>query len=448
MSQHELLVKLEDRLSRPESDLSHLTAEEQHRLILAKVASIPGAVISPDDLLDRLRTAKKTGCPLRVKFGIDPTGPDIHIGHAVSLINLRLMQRMGHQVVIVIGDFTGMIGDPSGRSDSREALTIEDVHRNMASYEQQAARIINLRDTAVETHYNSTWMNRLTMAEWIDLIKKISATALLQREDFRNRLAAGRGLTMAELEYALFMAYDSVVLKPDIEIGGIDQYLNMHMCRQMMANEKLQPEVVITYNLLAGTTGERDDQGRLIKMSKSRGNYIPVETPPADMYGRVMAIPDEVMWIWFRELTEITAEELDALKEKVEDGTIHPKSAKQLLARLVVGTFNRFDATIMREAEEVFESKFGKAADLVPRDVETLRVSPEELMLDVLSRVTSKSKSDIRRLVQQNGVQLLSALQYVPLDVSDLSRAAECYPDCVLRIGKRQYFRLVVEKAC
>lgn len=442
------LDALEEKLLNPQSDLRHLTADAQFERIMSKVADHPEAVVTPGDLLERLRRSKETGIPLKVKFGIDPTGPDIHIGHAVSLLNIRLFQRMGHRIQLVIGDFTGMIGDPSGRTDARPALTEEEIHQNMSTYEEQAARIIELRSAEIERHYNSEWMNRLDMKQWVRILKEISANALLQREDIRMRLREGIGLSMAELEYALFMGYDSVVLVPDIEVGGVDQYLNMHMCRQMMANAGQKPEIVITYNLLAGTTGARDESGRLLKMSKSYGNYIPVTAPPEDMFGKVMSIPDEVMWVWYRELTEITPQELLMLESAVEKGKVHPKDAKQLLARVVVGTFNYFDRRVIDRANADFDEKFGKRAVLMPESTRIVEVDPQRPLIDVLAEQTGHTKSHIRRLAQQKGVYILVGEEYLPMTLDQLlSPSGESAP-CVIRIGKRKYFQLSVPRGC
>lgn len=442
MSSEPSIAALERQLLSPEADLSHLSAEEQLDRLLARVATSAEPVVTPAGLLEQLRASKASGRPLRVKLGIDPTGPEIHIGHAVPLLNLRLFQRMGHRVVLVIGDFTAMIGDPSGRVDARAALTVEDIHRNMATYEDQAARIIDLRDPSIERRYNSEWMERLGMRRWVEMTKRISISELLQREDFRKRLAAGHGFSVGELEYAIFMAFDSVVLAPDVEIGGMDQYLNLHMCRQVMENAGQKPETIITYNLLSGTTGERDAEGRLVKMSKSRGNYIPVTADPADMYGKVMSIPDDVMWTWYRELTEITPDDLAALRAAVEEGKIHPKEAKRLLARAVVAAFNHFDRQVVAAAEADFDSKFGKQAVLVPESTETVTVGKGQSLVESLAGATGRSKNDIRRLTSQGGIRLLRDGEYAPLADPDLQAPAASFDGAVLRIGKRQYLRL------
>jgi tyrosyl-tRNA synthetase len=434
------LKRLEERLLSPEADLRHLSAEKQYGRIMAKVADHPEGVVTPDDLLERLRNSKKTGEPLKVKLGIDPTGPELHIGHAVTLLNLRLFQRMGHKIQLVIGDFTGMIGDPSGRMDARPALTEEEMRQNMSTYDEQAARIIDLRAADIERHYNSEWMNKISMKQWAGILKEISASELLQREDIRTRLEKGYGISMAELEYALFMGYDSVVLVPDIEIGGLDQYLNMHMCRKMMSNAGQKPEIIITYNLLAGTTGSRDKEGRLLKMSKSYGNYVPVTAPPEDMFGKVMSIPDDVMWVWYRELTEITPEELKELKAAVEAGGVHPKEAKELLARVIVGTFNHFNREIIEKANADFNEKFGKRAVLVPDSTMSVEIKPDENLIDVLSRETGETKSQMRRLIQQKGIQVLKGEEYEPVTMEQLLSPAGDLAPCIIRVGKRRYF--------
>jgi len=436
------LKALEEKLLNPEPDLRPLTAEKQFERIMSKVADHSEPVVTQEDLLGRLRHCKESGVPLKVKFGIDPTGPEIHIGHAVSLLNIRLFQRMGHKIQLVIGDFTGMIGDPSGRTDARPALTDDEMRENMSTYEEQASRIIDLRSADIERHFNSEWMNKLDMRQWVRILKEVSASSLLQREDIRMRLQEGRGLSMAELEYALFMGYDSVVLVPDIEVGGVDQYLNMHMCRQMMVNAGQKPEIIIAYNLLAGTTGARDACGRLLKMSKSYGNYIPVTAPPERMFGKVMSVPDEVMWVWYRELTEITPEDLEGLTEAVERGEVHPRDAKELLARVVVGTFSRFDREVVDRANADFNEKFGKESVLVPDSTPVVEIDGKEPLINALAGETGETRSQIRRLVQQKGIHILKGGDYVPMTMDELLSPSENSVPCIVRVGKRRYFDL------
>ena len=443
MSEKDFLSKLEEKLLSPQSDLSHLSAQEQFDLIMSRVSTRPNSVVSPESLLKRLTKSKETGKPLKVKFGIDPTGPEIHLGHAISMINLNLFLRMGHELQIVVGDFTAKIGDPSGRSSERPPLTDDDIDANMASYERQASRLIDFKNPRVKKHFNSEWMKELSFSKWIGLLKGISLSSMIQRDDLRKRLEKGQGVSLAEMEYALFMAYDSVALKCDIEMGGIDQYLNFHCCRDMMSQAGLTPEVIVTYDLLPGTSGEKDSEGRLVKMSKSKKNYIPVEAEAKDMYGKVMSVPDDVMWVWFREVTEITKEDLEILKEKVESGALHPKDAKQLLARVVVGVFNHYDKNLISEAQKDFDSKFGKTSSLIPDDVKDAKVEKDEKLLDLLARVTSQSKGHVRRLVKQSGVKILKGEKYAALALSELDKEASEFKDEHIKIGKLHFYKII-----
>ncbi len=259
-----------------------------------------------------------------------------------------------------------------------------------------------------------------------------------------KRLSSGQGFSLAELEYAVFMGYDSVVLKPDIEIGGVDQLLNMHMCRQMMANAEYIPEIIITYNLLSGTTGEKDSHGRYInKMSKSRGNYIPVNSDPSEMYGKVMSIPDEIMWIWYREFTEITEDELQVLKSFVCDGKLHPKVVKQLLARVIVGTFNFFDLGIIKQAENEFNSKYGKQALLIPDDLKIVLFGEDEIFIETLAKAVDNSKGYIRRLVMQGGVRVLKGDKYVQISIDEINSNTKQWNCFIINIGKHHYIKLL-----
>lgn len=443
MNAKEFVTGLEARLVNPNRDLTSLTAEEQCELIMSKAGEFQNSVTSADVLLQKLKDSKRTNTPLRIKFGIDPTGSQIHLGHAVPLLNLRMFQDMGHEIILVIGDFTAMIGDPSGRNSEREALTHEMVAQNMATYQKQASKVIDLTSDKVVKHYNSEWMSKLTIPQWIKFQSAISVTDVLQREDFHKRIQAGAGITMAELEYACYMGYDSVVLKPDVELGGKDQFLNLHMCRNMMRIAGEEPEVIITYNILSGTTGAKDEEGRFQKMSKSLKNYIAVEEKPAEMYGQVMSITDDVMWIWFRELTRITADELKTLKDYVHTGALHPKDVKMLLARIIVATFNEFDSDVVKSAEEAFNSKFGQNKKLVPDDVMSVCVEGDENIVTLLARATNNSKSQINRLLQGNGIKLLRESNYETFTKEDGLMPAKDFDGYVFKVGKRVYIKIL-----
>jgi tyrosyl-tRNA synthetase len=435
------LKQLEHALLHPVQDLRSLSAEEQFARIKEK-AALGHSIVTEDGLLARLKESKESGKPLKIKFGIDPTGPSIHIGHAISLINLRRLLRMGHEIHVIIGDFTAMVGDPGARMDSRPPLTPEEVRENMASYAGQASRVLDLKAYGVHLHYNSAWLGKLSLNKWLGITKGISVNSLLQRDDFRMRLDGGHALSLAEFEYALLMGYDSVELKPDIEIGGMDQFLNFHFCRNMMEEAGQKPECFVVCDLLPGTTGEKDAAGRLAKMSKTKGNYIPMEAPAPEMYGKVMSIPDEVMWIWFRELTEITQAQLVELKSEVSSGKLHPKDAKQLLARAVVATFHSQEPGAIEIAEKDFNSKFGKAAQLVPENVETLTHAVGQTLGDALKAATGESLSQLTRLTKQKGLAILQGDAYGPVDEAALRQPAAIYSEQYLKIGKLRYFRV------
>lgn len=435
---------LEERLTTPNRDLSNLSAEEQYEMIMSKVGEFPNSVVEKNVLLEKLKKSKKTGVPLKIKFGIDPTGSQIHLGHAVPLLNLRMFQDMGHKIEIVIGDFTAMIGDPSGRNTEREPLTHEDVVRNMTTYEKQAGRIIDFNSQSISKHFNSEWMNKLTIPEWIKYQAAISMNEVFQREDFRKRMDSGAGITMAELEYACYMGYDSVVLNPDIELGGKDQFLNLHMCRNMMRIAKEEPEVIITYNILSGMTGVKDNEGRFQKMSKSLKNYIAVEESPEKMYGQVMSITDDVMWLWFRELTSITKKDLEKLKEVAEIGEIHPKEIKALLARTIVATFNNFDMNAVKSAEEDFNSKFGKSKKLIPEDTKGILANGDELLITVLANATDNSKSQINRILSGNGLKVLDGEKYRLVKKEELYDKVEKFEGSIFKVGKRIFLKILL----
>jgi tyrosyl-tRNA synthetase len=434
------LASLEARLLAPLPDLSTLTPEEQFAYIEEKAAA-GESIVTKAHFLQRLKDAKKNKKPLRFKLGIDPTGPEIHLGHAIPLINLRRIQKMGHAIDLLFGDFTAMVGDPGGRMDSRPPLTAEDVKRNVATYERQASHILDLKAERVKIHYNSAWLGKLTLTEWLKLTKGIGVSQLLQREDFRKRLDEGHPLSLAEAEYALLMGYDSVQLNSDVEVGGMDQFLNFHFCRDMMSAAGQVPESFVCFDLLPGTTGERDAQGRLGKMSKSRGNYIAVEATPEDKYGKVLSVPDEVMWVWFREITEIRTAELNALKAEVAEGRLHPKEAKRLLARVVVATFHGYDAAVVAKAQAAFDQKFGAAKSLVPDDAKDVKADPAAKVLAALAAATGESTSQVRRLVQQKGVHVLSGEEYLPLEEALLTEGAAVLAGKVIKVGKRNYFK-------
>jgi tyrosyl-tRNA synthetase len=433
------LPALEARLSAPLPDLSALSAQEQFDLIASKAAA-GESIATRAGLLERLTESKAKGRPLRFKLGIDATTASIHIGHAIPLINLRRILKMGHHLDLIFGDFTAMVGDPGGRMAERPSLDAEQVRANVATFGSQAGRVLDLNAPNIKVHYNSTWLGKLTLSDWLAVTKGIGVGVVLQREDFRKRLEQGLPLSLAEASYPLLMGYDSMILKTDVEVGGIDQFLNFHICRNVMEAAGQRPESFVCFDLLPGTSGERDEQGRLKKMSKTGGNHIAVAAEPAEHYGKVLSVPDEVMWIWYRELTEIRTDELTGLKQAVTSGELHPKEAKRLLARLVVALFNGQDPGLVRQAEAAFDQKFGAGKVLVPEDTKAVALGGPKV-LDALRSATGESASQLRRLAQQKGLQLLDGEEYQPLAEERLAEDSAVLAGRVLKIGKRQYFK-------
>lgn len=379
--------------ARRRMDLAGLSPEEQYERIAGRVSHI----ITPE----RLKELLAQGAAIRVKFGIDPTGFNVHLGHAVPIILAGRLQRMGHQLIIIIGDVTAKIGDPSGRTKERPPLTDENIARNLETYKEQMSPFIDF--SKAELRKNSDWLLKISTPELLELLARIPVSMQLQRDDFRKRLEAGHSLSTAELLYSVYMAYDSVAVGANVEIGGVDQLLNMQMCRKVMEVRDMVPEVILTTDLIEGTDGTGE------KMSKSKGNYIGLNETPDQMYGKVMSIPDRLIGAYFRAVTEMTDREIELLEAGMGEGHFNPMQAKHLLAYDIVTVLHGADAA--RKAREQFDAQFSKRvlsglADipLVSRTVDGTRVVVEVL----LSLGFADSKSDARRLAESGGVQIVT----------------------------------------
>lgn len=296
-----------------------LTLEQQLRIIKRGAAEI-----LPEELLtEKLKRSISTGKPLICKLGLDPTAPDIHIGHTVVLRKLRQFQDLGHQIVIVIGDFTGRIGDPTGKSETRKQLSEADVQHNARTYQQQIFHILDQEKTKVV--FNSSWLSPLNFSDVVKLAAQYTVARMLEREDFNKRFKEGRAISIHEFFYPLMQGYDSVALHADIEFGGTDQKFNLLMGRHLQQEYGQEPQVAITMPILEGLDG-------INKMSKSLGNYIGITEPAGQIYGKAMSIPDELMIRYFELVTDLNLDEIDALKAGLENGTVHPRDAKMKLA--------------------------------------------------------------------------------------------------------------------
>jgi tyrosyl-tRNA synthetase len=316
------------------------------------------------DLIDEGDLARKLAKgTLTVKVGFDPSAPDIHLGHTVILRKMRHFQDAGHRVVFVIGDFTGMIGDPSGKKTTRPQLTREEIEENARTYTKQAFKILDAQKTVIE--FNSRWLDALGSAGLVRLAARVTVARILERDDFQKRWTARQPIALHELLYPLAQGYDSVALKADVELGGTDQLFNLLVGRDLMRAEGLDPQVVMTLPLLVGTDGVE-------KMSKSLNNAIGVLDPPSEMYGRVMSIPDALLWSWFELLTDVPVSEIAAKRKAIEAGA-NPRDAKAELARTITAQFH--DVAAAARAEEDFRRAFSRGE--VPADVETQEVSVE-----------------------------------------------------------------------
>lgn len=374
-------------------DLSDLSPTEQAGLIDSRAEQLQP---SAEALAERVAQAARAGRPFVAKFGIDPTGAEVHLGHTVPMLVLSRLQRMGHHVVFIVGDTTAKIGDPSGRSDERPPLTDEDIARNLATYRQQVTPFFDF--SKADFRHNGDWLRQVTLPRLIEITARVPVAMSLQREDFRNRLSQGHGLSLAELLYSVAMALDSVQVRCDLEVGGLDQFLNMQMCRKVMEISGLDPELVVATPLLEGTDGTG------AKMSKSRGNYVPLTAPPGEMFGKLMSIPDRLSGLYLRALSEWHDEELETVEGRLRQGSLHPMDLKKVLAGEVTAALHGVAAAAKSRRE--FEAQFSRhrLSDIdlpaVPDPARTVAEALRELGF-------IKSNGEARRLVEQKGLRLV-----------------------------------------
>lgn len=349
-------------------------------------------IITEGELLKKLQTSAAKGRPLRVKAGFDPTAPDLHLGHTVLIQKLKHFQDLGHHVVLLIGDFTGMIGDPTGKSETRKPLTKQEVKANAKTYTEQVFKILDERKT--EVVFNSEWLDGLTPADMISLMSRYTVARMLERDDFQKRYQEGRPIALHEFMYPLIQGYDSVVLKADVELGGTDQLFNLLVGRELQREMGQEPQVVITMPLLEGLDGVQ-------KMSKSYGNYIGITEPPQQIFGKVMSISDDLMIRYYELLS-------GAPREKVEDiraGKIHPRDAKEDLATELTERF--WGKAEAEKAKEGFSALFARKE--IPEDIELVEIvdyTNTGLLTAMRSAGLAKTTSEARRLVEQGGVRV------------------------------------------
>lgn len=397
--------------------------EKQMALIKRGVVEI----IPEEDLIRKLERSIAGGKPLRVKLGLDPTAPDIHLGHTVVLHKMRQFQELGHQAIIILGDFTARIGDPTGRSETRKPLSPEEIEANAATYREQIFKILDPERTRVV--FNSQWLGSLTFADVIGLAAKYTVARMLERDDFARRFREGVAIGIHEFLYPLMQGYDSVALEADVELGGTDQKFNLLMGRTLQKEYGQEPQVAITMPILEGLDGVH-------KMSKSLGNYVGITDPPGEMYGKIMSLPDELMIRYFELVTAVPAEEVRSIAEGLADGRLHPRDVKMRLAREIVSTYHSEAAAERAEAEFI---RVFRHHD-VPEEVPAFRVAPERVWLPrlMVEAGLAASTSEARRLIQQGGVKV----DGVP--VADPGVEIVPAEGMVIRAGKRRFVRLSV----
>ena len=387
--------------------------------------------VLPEEEFERKVTEAALGQrpPLRAKLGVDPTSPDIHIGHTVVLRKLRDFQRLGHTAVLIIGGFTAQVGDPSGRSATRPRLTAEEVEANAATYLAQARKV--LLPERLELVNNADWLAPLTMRDVLELTAQASVAQMLQREDFAARYAAGRPIAVSELLYPLLQGHDSVAVRSDVELGGTDQTFNLLVGRDLQRNAGQDPQCVMTLPLLEGTDGSA-------KMSKTAGNTIDVDEDPAEMFGKTMRIPDELMEKYFRLVTDVHPDEVDRIVAGLADGTLHPGETKRRLARELVTLYHGPEAAAA--AEERFNIQFRERR--APQDVPTFDIGAQpSWFLPTLLHAAGlvASGSEARRMVAQGAVRL----DGTSLDDPTAELSSDELEGRVLQVGKRRFARLV-----
>jgi tyrosyl-tRNA synthetase len=403
----------------------HNEVERQLEIIRRGAADI----VPEEELAAKVAQAVKSGKPLKVKLGLDPSAPDIHVGHTVVLHKLRQFQNLGHEVQLIIGDFTGRIGDPTGKSETRKQLSEEDVKRNAETYQKQIFKILDPQKTTI--YYNSTWLSPLTFADVVGLAGKITVARMMERDDFTKRFQSNQPISVHEFFYPLMQGYDSVALESDVELGGTDQKFNLLMGRTLQKEYGKATQAALMLPLLEGLDGVN-------KMSKSLGNYIGIDEEANQIYGKAMSVPDELMLKYYELATDLSLDDLKSLREGLADGSVHPRDAKMRLARTFVRMYHGEEAGAA--AEHHFITVFQKGA--LPDDIEEVAIPTEELVEGKI-RVTKlltllglqASVSEARRSIQQGAVRLNEE------KLTDIEGNIQPNEGDVLQVGKRKFVR-------
>ncbi|MCC0699552.1 tyrosine--tRNA ligase [Clostridioides sp. ZZV15-6383] len=398
--------------------------DEQMRIIMKGVDDL----IDEKELREKLIKSEKEGKPMIVKLGLDPSAPDIHLGHTVVLRKMKQLQDLGHQIVIIIGDFTGKIGDPTGKSKARKALTTEQVLANAKTYEEQIFKVLDKEKTIVR--FNSEWLAKLNFEDVIKLAATITVARMLEREDFKKRYEGQMPISVHEFFYPLMQAYDSIALEADIELGGTDQRFNLLMGRSLQREFGMESQIVIMMPLIEGLDGKE-------KMSKSLGNYIGIDEEAGIMYQKSMEIPDELIIKYYNLVTDVHPDEVNKIESQLKEGSVNPRDIKMNLAREIVTLYHGEESA--KEAEERFKSVFQKGQ--IPEDIQTIQANEDgfDLIEVLVANEIVKSKSEVRRLASQGGIKVNGE------KVEDLSTIVK-ESELVVQIGKKKFVKIELVK--
>lgn len=384
-------------------------------------------IIPLEDLEKKVAKSIRENQPLKIKLGLDPSAPDVHLGHTVVLKKMKQFQDNGHIIQLLIGDFTGKIGDPTGKSVARKPLTDEEVKHNAKTYFEQFGKVMDM--DKIELHYNSKWLSKLNFEDVIQLAGKITVARLMERDDFEERTALGKPISLHEFFYPVMQGYDSVVLECDIELGGTDQHFNILMGRHFQEKSGKEKQVALLMPLLEGLDGVE-------KMSKSKKNYIGIDEKPEEMYGKAMSIPDELMTKYFDLVTDFTQEQLNTIKKEIETGELHPRDAKMLLAKTIVRMYH--DEEAAAQAEEHFKNVFQRKQ--LPDHIKEVTWPGEQQVLITNLLVELKlmsSKSEARRMVENGGIQVNSQKVLDPAEMVLLENGT------IIQVGKRKFVKVI-----
>jgi tyrosyl-tRNA synthetase len=403
-----------------------LPAKEQLEIIKRGTEEL----ISEEELARKLEKSIRTNQPLRIKQGFDPTAPDIHLGHTVGIRKLRQFQELGHKIVLIIGDYTGMVGDPSGKNETRPRLKYETLIKNAETYENQFFKILDRSKT--EVHYNGEWFKNMRFDEIMKLAAKFTIARILERDDFTKRYKEGNPISLHEFFYPLMQGYDSFAIQADVELGATEQKFNLLTARDVQREYGQEPQVILTLPVLEGIDGSQ-------RMSKSLGNYIGIDDEPAEMYGKVMSIPDNLIAKYFTLITDYTLGQLHNVKERLTDGQTNPMTVKKELARTIIAMYHSAEAA--RAAEQNFEQVFSKKE--IPDDIEEIIVPATELPR-LLTKLLTDSRAvtsggEARRLIQQGGVRVNDE------KISDINFTIQESGEYITKVGKRRFLKFIVK---